>query len=264
MRSFLFRAALASAATLAFASAASADTSLWSLQTNGGLFTQDWSNIALITTNDDWAGVPSITGFRGDDATAGTAVDPQTIVSSSYSTFPTPGVIDVNANQLNPNTFSTGGATEFDQIADPSVALTGSGTADFPGLVFYMDATNVTNITISYNLRDLDGSTDNSVQQVALQYRVGGTGDFVNVPGAYVADASSGPSLATLVTPVSASDLAWDNAGVLEFRVMTSNAIGNDEWIAVDDIRVSGTVVPEPASLTLLALGGLLMAARRR
>ncbi|HWP42338.1 MAG TPA: hypothetical protein VNO14_03815, partial [Blastocatellia bacterium] len=29
-------------------------------------FSQDWSNTALITANDDWSGVAGITGYRGD------------------------------------------------------------------------------------------------------------------------------------------------------------------------------------------------------
>ena len=53
----------------------------------------------------------------------------------------------------------------------------------------------------AYNLRDIDGTTDNAVQPVALQYRVGATGAFTNVPAGFVADATTGPSLATLVTP---------------------------------------------------------------
>ena len=40
-------------------------------------FTQDWANTGLITTNDDWAGVPGIMGFRGDNLTTTTGVDPQ-------------------------------------------------------------------------------------------------------------------------------------------------------------------------------------------
>ena len=32
---------------------------------------QDWTNVALITTNDNWAGVPGIVGYRGDDSDDG-------------------------------------------------------------------------------------------------------------------------------------------------------------------------------------------------
>ena len=88
-------------------------------------FSQNWTNIGLITANDDWSGVPGIIGYRGDGLTGGTGTDPQTILGEG-----TP-VIDVNANQTNPNTFATGGVTEF-HITDPVVALTGSGTAKAP------------------------------------------------------------------------------------------------------------------------------------
>ncbi|MBP7354563.1 MAG: hypothetical protein KA928_00270 [Longilinea sp.] len=43
-------------------------------------FSQDWTNIGLITTNDDWSGVPGIMGYRGDGLTAANDVDPQTVL----------------------------------------------------------------------------------------------------------------------------------------------------------------------------------------
>src|SRR5207253_6900289 len=84
-------------------------------------FTQDWSNTGLVTTDDNWSGVPGIIGYRGDDASAGTAVDPQTVTQDLSA------VVDVNANRSDPNTFITGGISEFDGIANPVVALQGSG-----------------------------------------------------------------------------------------------------------------------------------------
>jgi len=211
---------------------------------NSGNFSQNWSNTGLITTDDIWSGVPSIEGYRGDNLTTATGVDPQTVLA--FGTSP----IDVNANQSDPNGFFTGGVTEF-QIANPTVALTGSGTADAPFLIFYMNSTGRTNVTLSYNLRDIE-TVDNSQQQVALQYRIGPSGDFTNVPSAYVTDASTGGS-ATQVTPVTASLAAWDNVPQLQFRIITTNAIGNDEWIGVDDILI--TSVPEASAFLF---GGLV------
>jgi hypothetical protein len=220
-------------------------------------FSQDWSNTGLITANDDWSAVPSIVGYLGDtSAGTTTGVDPQTYLD------PNMGAIDVIANQSNPNTLTAGGVAEFDGIANPTVALQGSGTADTPGLVLFFDATGRTNITISYNVRDIDGSGDNAIQQVALQYRIGGAGNFVNVPAGYIADATTGPNLATLVTPISVSDAAWDNAAFLEFRILTTNAVGSDEWVGIDDIYVSS--VPEPATLAALGLGLAALARKRR
>ena len=95
-------------------------------------FSQDWSNTTLITASDDWNGVPGVMGYRGDNLTTINDVDPQTVLSEG-----TP-VVDVNANQTNPNTFTTGGVAEF-EIANPVVALQGSGTADAPSLVFLIN-----------------------------------------------------------------------------------------------------------------------------
>ena len=151
-------------------------------------FSQDWSNIGMITANDNWTGVPGIIGNRGDDLTTATGADPQTILP--FGTGP----VNVLANQVNPNTVSTGAVAEFDVLPNPVVALQGSGTADCPFIFFHLDTTGFQDIQVSYNLRDIDGSTDNAVQPVAMQFRVGSTGNFTNVPAGFVADATTGPS----------------------------------------------------------------------
>jgi len=199
-------------------------------------FFQDWSNTGLITTNDNWDAVPSIVGYRGDNLTSG--VDPQTVVADGGAT-----PVNILANQ--PAASSTsGGLGEFG-LADPAVGLQGSGTADAPHLVIYLDATGRQNLHISYTLRDLDGSADNAVQPVALQYRIGGAGDFINVPAAFIADATTGPSLATLTTTVSVDlPAAVNDAAQLELRIITTNASGNDEWVGIDDIQVTSQAIP--------------------
>ena len=199
----------------------------------GGNFSQDWSNTGLITTNDNWSGVPSIVGYRGDDITSATGVDPRTLTGDGTV------VVNVIANQTNPNTLATGGVAEF-AIPNPTIALNGSGTADAPNIVLFMDATGRKNVHIEVDVRDLDGSIDNASQQFNIQYRVGESGAWTNVSGGYVADATTGPSLATLVTHV-AVDLpaAVNGQGQLQIRMMTTNAAGNDEWIGLDNITVT-------------------------
>ena len=212
-------------------------------------FSQDWSNTGLITTDDNWSGVPGIMGYRGDNLTSTTGTDPQTVLTEG-----TP-VVDVVANKTSPNTETGGGVYEF-EITDPVVALQGSGTADAPYLLITVSTTGLTNIEVSYNLRDIDGSADNTNQQVALQYRVGTSGSFVNLANGYVADASTGPSLATLVTPVSVIlPSACENQATVQIRIITTNAGGSDEWIGVDDILVrqspnpSGTGASSPSTV---------------
>lgn len=207
-------------------------------------FSQAWDNTGLITADNDWSGVPGIIGFRGDSLTGGTGTDPQSILAPST-------VINVIANQTAPNTLSTGGVAEF-HLANPSIALNGSGTADAPYIQMHLNTTGFQNIKVAYKVRDLDGSADNAVQQVALQYRLGDSGNFINVPAAYIADATTAGT-ATQVTPVSVTlPSAADNQPHLQLRIITSNAAGNDEWIGIDDIMISGNgaggVVNQPIS----------------
>jgi predicted extracellular nuclease len=220
--------ALTLVVVLTLAAGAAATTAPQSLP-----FTQNWSSTGLIAVSDDWSGVPGVVGYRGDGLVASTGVDPQTILADGTA------VIDVNANQSSPNTFATGGVAEF-EIADPVVALQGSGTADAPHVVAHVNTTGAGSATVSYNLRDIDGSADNAVQPIALQYRVGTSGTFTNLPAGFVADATTGPSLATLVTPVSVSlPAAAIGQPHVEIRIITSDAAGSDEWVGIDDISIA-------------------------
>lgn len=215
----------------------------------GGDLVQDWSNTGLISADDNWDKVPSIVGFRGDGLTSATGTDPRKITGSST-------VVDVNANQTDPNKFNTGGVTEF-QLSNPVVALAGSGTAQAPYLALYLDATGQKDVSLSFLLRDLETGTDDAVQQIAVQYRLTDSSPWVNVPGGYVADATAGPNAnnTLMTTPVSVT-LPSDanNVATLQVRIMTTNAVGNDEWVGVDDIRVSsasngGVKVPGTLSI---------------
>jgi hypothetical protein len=202
-------------------------------------FFQDWSNGGLITVNDNWSGVQGIEGyFLRNDGTTTAGVDPQTILGDQFGAGTTTVELDVIANQGSPNTLSNGGVAEF-AIADPVVALNGSGTADAPFLLIHLDTTGMSSIRVRYNARDVDSSVDNSNQQVALHYRVGNVGSYTNVPAAYLADASDGPSL-TKTTAVDVTlPAACDNQPLVQIRVMTTNATGNDEWIGIDDIQIT-------------------------
>ncbi len=203
-------------------------------------FSQDWSNTGLITADDDWSGVPGIIGYQGGDGltTTPTGTDPQTVVADLST------ILDVIANKTSPATEGSGGVYEF-EITDPVVAFQGSGTADAPHIVIRVVTTGLQNIRVRYNLRDLDdAATADAVQQVALQFRAGTTGDYTNVPTGFVADASTGPGLATLVTPVDVTlPAAANNQASVDIRVITYNAAGTDEMIGIDDIQVTGTVV---------------------
>ncbi len=213
----------------------------------GSPLQQNWTDINQITTDDNWNSVISFQGFRGDGLTASTGTDPQTITADGQSTTP----LDVNANQTNPNTFNTGGLTEF-EITDPTIALKGSDTADAPHLMVYLDTSPCPaskSISLRYNVRDIDGSANDAIQQLSLQYRIGTTGAFINVPAGFVADATE-PNAATKVTPRFINmPQSIVNQPQVEIRFITANAAGTDEWIGIDDIEI-GCFFPTEATIS--------------
>lgn len=207
------------------------------------LFSQDWSNASLITTNDNWPSNLSITGYIGDflPTSSTSPIDPRTLLGDNLT-------IDVVANQTAPNTNTSGGVAEFESTFSV-VALQGSGTADAPFILFNVQTSGNENIFITYTLKDIDGSTDNSIQPIVLQYRIGNSGNFTNVSEAYVADASTGPSLADFTTTIGVyMPSSLNNQSLVQFRILTGNASGSDEWIGIDNISVTGTTIITPPS----------------
>ncbi|MFC3079842.1 Ig-like domain-containing protein [Phenylobacterium terrae] len=195
-------------------------------------FVEDWTDTGRITVNDDWSAVDSVMGYLGDTNPPGsTPRNAQTLTGEAL------GAVDVIANQTN-TAITNGGVAEF-HIANPTVALQGSGTADVPSLVFHLDATGRKDLVFSASVRDIDGSGDNAVQQIAVQYRVGETGPWTNLPAGYVADATSGPSVAGGAIPISvALPAAVNGQGLVQIRVLTTDASGSDEWVGIDDISI--------------------------
>ncbi len=146
---------------------------------------------------------------------------------------------------------STSGGVLEAEITDSVIALQGSGTADAPNILINLDTTATSNILVAYNVRDIDGAVDNAIQPVALHYRVGSSGSWTNVAGAFIPDATTGPSLATLVTPVSVTlPSNADNQSLVQIRVITSNAVGSDEWVGIDDISITGSIADAAPTVT--------------
>jgi hypothetical protein len=154
----------------------------------------------------------------------------------------------VAANQV--PTFGSGGVAEMDGLANPTIAMQGSGTADAPHIIVFINSLGKQNLNLSYTLRDIDCGNFSITQQFNAQYRVGGVGAWTNIAGGYTANASSGVPLdCSMVTPVSLPlPAACDNQADLRLRIMTTNAISTDDFIGVDDISVTGEDIPTPTN----------------
>ena len=206
--------------------------------------TQNWDP-SFITANDSWPATSSIIGYLGDiNSGSLTDVDPRTLTGSVL------GAVDVVANQTSGNP-SSGGVIEVTVGGNTMVGLNGSGTADAPSLVLYLDSTGREQVTLSFDAIDTD-ATDNSTQQLNIQYRTSPDGAWTNVPNGYFADVSGAGTQTTAISvtlPVGAN-----NSGTLEVRIMTTNAGGNDEYIGIDNIVVASqpaAVDSHPGSLSI-------------
>lgn len=200
-------------------------------------FAQDWSDTGLITVDDDWSKVPAIVGLRGDGLAAEPGADPRTVLVDGSNT-----PVDVAANRTDPGAVGVAAGVAELELEDAVVAIQGSATASAPHLVIALDTRGRTGITVGLRLRDVDGSAADAVEPVAVQYRIGAAGEFANAPGGYVADATTGPGEATAVTPVrTVLPAEADDEPLVQLRVITTNAAGRDEWVGLDDIKVSAT-----------------------
>ena len=203
---------------------------------------QSWSDTGLIATDDDWSRVPAIVGLRGDGMVAEPGVDPRTVLADGAAT-----PVDVTATRTDPGAVGlAAGVAEF-ELTNPTVAIAGSATAAAPQLVIALDTRGRSGIAVRFVLRDVDGSAADAVQPVALQYRIGESGEYANAPGGHVADATSGPGQAGRVTEVrTVLPARVDDKPLVHLRVITTNADGRDEWVGVDDIEVSAAALATP------------------
>jgi hypothetical protein len=198
-------------------------------------FVQSWSDTGQITVDDDWSAVPGVVGYRGDGLVAEPGSDPRSVTADGSGT-----PLDVAANRTDPRAVGlAAGVAEF-ELTDPVVAIQGSARASAPQVVMSLDTRERAGVAVRLALRDIDATANDAVEPVAVQYRVGASGAYAGVPGGYVADATSGPAEANRVTRLSvALPAAADGQPLVQVRVITTNAVGQDEWVGVDDIEVT-------------------------
>ena len=222
------------------------------------------ANADVINSNDDWSGFASVEGYFGQNLTGTHGVDPQTVVGTEFPVNALPGASrQINANKGNPSAYNAGGLAEFDRGDYLAIGFQGNVQAN-PYLVFYVNSIGVSNITITYRVTDIDAGSNNAVSPVALQYRVGSTGPFTNLPAGYIADATDGPNIGGRVTNKTVTlPAAAGNQPQVQIRIITTNAAGPgggstpDEWIGVNNIVVGSNA---PTSAPVEVAGRVLAA----
>lgn len=221
-----------------------------------------------ITTNNDWSKIPSVEGYCGDGLTTNPGTDPRTVTKTEYANNALPAPSNarvgtcVNADKGNPSAYNGSGITEFDRPKDPKNMAFGfqGNVQNNPYLVFYLNTTGQTYVRMSYDVIDIDEGNNSSYSQMALQYRVGETGDFINLPDGYVADGTDGPNVAGRITSVSVTlPPAALNQPKVQVRIISTFASDGpgstsqtpNEWIGVNNVIISNVAAPTAASVTV-------------
>ena len=196
--------------------------------------------------------IPSFAGAStiGDPSNPTEGVDPQTVLTAEFTNSQLPNTpTNVTANKSNPNAANFGGVTEFDTGTYLAIGFQGNVHAN-PYMVFYLNTTGHSSVRMGYVVTDIDGGSNASVSPIALQYRVGETGNFTNIPAGYIADATDGPTISGRQTTKNITlPAACDNQAKVQVRLITTNAAGPDEWIGINNV-VFSVLAPTAAMAT--------------
>jgi hypothetical protein len=209
-------------------------------------FSENWgTDNNRIITGTGWTNVPGIEAYGGTDLPLGPNLDPRDVLTPSTAGGP---ILLADQTHFTATVASQSGAFEFhphpDGVSEVEVALHANSTYRAPFLIIYVNATGKKDVTVSFDVADIDPLTSNAVQQVALQYRVGESGMFTNAPNGYIDDATDPITMTKKITAInSVLPDATDGASQLQLRIMTTNWNGADEFIAIDNISVTGTPI---------------------
>jgi hypothetical protein len=241
---------------------AKANSTYYSLGSGNLNFSINAATADLIKTNNVWTNVASVEGYCGGGLANTFGVDPQTILTTEFSgnTLPNSPTC-VAANKGNPSAFNAGGLAEFDDDRNSpmGIGFQGNVTARAPYMVFYLNTLGRSNIMFRYDATDLDDGSNDSVSQVALQYRVGETSNFINIPEGYIADATDlyvAGAIRRVTTRTVTLPAAVDNQDKVQVRIIMADAAGSDgrstpdEWVGINNVTV-GNLAPTAASASI-------------
>lgn len=175
-----------------------------------------------------------------------------------FSSIPTSRIVTPATGDLpNQGSTPTNNAGGWYNLGTDGIGMLASGTNPAGAIVVAVNTTGQTNIQVSWLCKTIynQSARDNSV---ALQYRIGTTGNFTNVGTTTTyssAGNANGHSSATLTETLPA---AADNQAVVQLRWIYWESVstsGSRDKIAVDDISITGSLPSCPAPGTISATG---------
>jgi endonuclease/exonuclease/phosphatase family metal-dependent hydrolase len=197
-----------------------------------------WFSSAFAQTNPTAVSLPfSLTTQTSATLPAGVAVHKFSSIPTTRTLAPATGDLP---NQGSSAALATGG---WYHLSTDGIGLLASGTNAAGAVVVAINTTGLTNIQVSWLCKTIknQSSRDNSI---ALQYRVGTSGNFTNV-GTTSTYTSAG-KVAVDVSPTYTETLpvGAENQAVVQVRWLYWESVstsGSRDKISVDDISISGS-----------------------
>jgi len=169
-----------------------------------------------------------------------------------------------DATKFNESTGKAGEVGESSDSGNPVYSFRDTGSSS-TYTDFFLDFTLTPNTAL--NLESLTlyaANTANDGSTVDVLYDVNASGTYTSI-GAQALTSVGGPNtqaVAKLTFVLSDQAALQGVTAPINFRVNPEGTAGSDSFFFVDDITVNGAFIPEPASLALMGLGGLLMLGR--
>lgn len=210
----------------------------------------------------------AITGVSAQAATVMTIIDSTPLSGEPSNGTPTSGTGTVASNNLTPtNTYTWTGA-DLTSVGATETGGAGTGTITFT--VFY-EQTGGTGITNISGKVSVTGGNDNRIEDdetltatIALTGISGYTGiDLSDLSIGFI-NATLANTGGTVNTTTASGTVTTTNSDFAASSFVTIAPQASAGQATLTAYTIELTAVPEPSSLALLGLGGLLIAARRR